>query len=163
MRRSQATEVTLPLDLHVLGLPLAFILSQDQTLHSIFLLSNIYTNSVACSRILIWRFLCDYTVTSLYAQKFVLFTYYPSMSIFYLEAPSSSLLFPSRFDFLPPLFPLLHNPLPSNWDRKGNTLSTIPTSFLFPFFYFFLRPLLLIPFFISFPITYAQSPSKIFF
>ena len=25
---------TLPLDLHVLGLPLAFILSQDQTLHS---------------------------------------------------------------------------------------------------------------------------------
>jgi hypothetical protein len=25
----------LPLDLHVLGLPLAFILSQDQTLHSI--------------------------------------------------------------------------------------------------------------------------------
>ena len=33
MRRSQATEVTLPLDLHVLGLPLAFILSQDQTLH----------------------------------------------------------------------------------------------------------------------------------
>jgi len=26
----------LPLDLHVLGLPLAFILSQDQTLHRIF-------------------------------------------------------------------------------------------------------------------------------
>ena len=26
----------LPLDLHVLSLPLAFILSQDQTLHSIF-------------------------------------------------------------------------------------------------------------------------------
>ena len=36
MRRSQVTEVTLPLDLHVLGLPLAFILSQDQTLHRIF-------------------------------------------------------------------------------------------------------------------------------
>ena len=29
--------VLLPLDLHVLGLPLAFILSQDQTLHSVFL------------------------------------------------------------------------------------------------------------------------------
>ena len=28
----------LPLDLHVLSLPLAFILSQDQTLHSNFLL-----------------------------------------------------------------------------------------------------------------------------
>src|SRR5690606_17354545 len=36
VRRSQATEVTLPLDLHVLGLPLAFILSQDQTLHRMF-------------------------------------------------------------------------------------------------------------------------------
>ena len=30
----------LPLVLHVLGLPLAFILSQDQTLHSINLYSN---------------------------------------------------------------------------------------------------------------------------
>ena len=29
--------LTLPLDLHVLSLPLAFILSQDQTLHCIFL------------------------------------------------------------------------------------------------------------------------------
>ena len=29
----------LPLDLHVLGLSLAFILSQDQTLRSIFFLS----------------------------------------------------------------------------------------------------------------------------
>ena len=34
VRRSQAPEGALPLDLHVLGLPLAFILSQDQTLHS---------------------------------------------------------------------------------------------------------------------------------
>jgi hypothetical protein len=29
--------VLLPLDLHVLGLPLAFILSQDQTLHRVSL------------------------------------------------------------------------------------------------------------------------------
>ena len=29
--------LALPLDLHVLSLPLAFILSQDQTLHCIFL------------------------------------------------------------------------------------------------------------------------------
>src|SRR5690606_15537130 len=45
IRRSQETEVSLPLDLHVLGLPLAFILSQDQTLHrSLFvLLSSVYT------------------------------------------------------------------------------------------------------------------------
>ena len=38
MRRSQVAETTLPLDLHVLGLPLAFILSQDQTLHRRFLM-----------------------------------------------------------------------------------------------------------------------------
>ena len=31
--------IALPLDLHVLSLPLAFILSQDQTLHCIFLIS----------------------------------------------------------------------------------------------------------------------------
>ena len=36
VRRSLVTEVTIPLDLHVLGLPLAFILSQDQTLHRMF-------------------------------------------------------------------------------------------------------------------------------
>ena len=35
VRRSCTPERALPLDLHVLGLPLAFILSQDQTLHSI--------------------------------------------------------------------------------------------------------------------------------
>ncbi len=36
VRRSPAPDKSglLPLDLHVLGLPLAFILSQDQTLHS---------------------------------------------------------------------------------------------------------------------------------
>ena len=33
VRRSQTSEDILPLDLRVLGLPLAFILSQDQTLH----------------------------------------------------------------------------------------------------------------------------------
>ena len=33
VRRSPPSEDVLPLDLHVLGLPLAFILSQDQTLH----------------------------------------------------------------------------------------------------------------------------------
>ena len=31
-----SSQVTRPLDLHVLGLPLAFILSQNQTLHSEF-------------------------------------------------------------------------------------------------------------------------------
>ena len=41
LRRSPSTEpessVMLPLDLHVLSLPLAFILSQDQTLHCILI------------------------------------------------------------------------------------------------------------------------------
>ena len=32
--------LTLPFDLHVLSLPLAFILSQDQTLHSIIFIIN---------------------------------------------------------------------------------------------------------------------------
>ena len=38
VRRSQRSKPLLPLDLHVLSLPLAFILSQDQTLHRIFLI-----------------------------------------------------------------------------------------------------------------------------
>ena len=39
VRRSQKSKPFLPLDLHVLGLPLAFILSQDQTLHRVILKS----------------------------------------------------------------------------------------------------------------------------
>ena len=35
MRHSHSPEGEIPSDLHVLGLPLAFILSQDQTLHCI--------------------------------------------------------------------------------------------------------------------------------
>ncbi len=42
VRRSQKSKLFLPLDLHVLGLPLAFILSQDQTLHRI-IFNNIAT------------------------------------------------------------------------------------------------------------------------
>ena len=38
--RHQEQAPMLPLDLHVLSLPLAFILSQDQTLHSIALYSD---------------------------------------------------------------------------------------------------------------------------
>ena len=34
----------LPFDLHVLGLPLAFILSQDQTLHCIIAVLNVFLN-----------------------------------------------------------------------------------------------------------------------
>ncbi len=44
VRRSQGSKLPLPLDLHVLGLPLAFILSQDQTLHRRFL--NIFRRNI---------------------------------------------------------------------------------------------------------------------
>ena len=46
MRRSSADckQSLLPLDLHVLSLPLAFILSQDQTLHRILFI--IYMNEL---------------------------------------------------------------------------------------------------------------------
>jgi len=37
VRRSLGSKLPIPLDLHVLGLPLAFILSQDQTLHRMLL------------------------------------------------------------------------------------------------------------------------------
>ncbi len=40
VRRSLGSKLPIPLDLHVLGLPLAFILSQDQTLHCKMCCSN---------------------------------------------------------------------------------------------------------------------------
>ena len=40
VRRSLESKLSIPLDLHVLSLPLAFILSQDQTLHRILCESN---------------------------------------------------------------------------------------------------------------------------
>ena len=43
IKTSTNLRLMLPLDLHVLSLPLAFILSQDQTLHCIF-----FINFLAC-------------------------------------------------------------------------------------------------------------------
>ena len=43
VRHSCVSEETLPFDLHVLGLPLAFVLSQDQTLHRNFVVTDIVT------------------------------------------------------------------------------------------------------------------------
>ena len=60
----------LPLDLHVLGLPLAFILSQDQTLHRCFV--NIRPNEVKISPGPDSRFnssiICPATYTKLYVS-----------------------------------------------------------------------------------------------
>ena len=44
VRHSQGPEGPFPFDLHVLGLPLAFILSQDQTLHC----SIVFLNFLSC-------------------------------------------------------------------------------------------------------------------
>ena len=44
VRHSRPPEGGLPFDLHVLGLPLAFILSQDQTLHCIIAVLNVFLN-----------------------------------------------------------------------------------------------------------------------
>ena len=58
MRRSQVSKLTLPLDLHVLGLPLAFILSQDQTLHRIFLLFfDVLFKTFCRQKLLLFNFL----------------------------------------------------------------------------------------------------------
>ena len=45
VRRSLCPEGQIPLGLHVLGLPLAFILSQDQTLHCMFVRPYTQTQS----------------------------------------------------------------------------------------------------------------------
>ena len=51
--RRQVQALPLPLDLHVLGLPLAFILSQDQTLHC-WILNNLWlTNHRSTPSILV--------------------------------------------------------------------------------------------------------------
>ena len=42
MRHSHSPEGEIPSDLHVLGLPLAFILSQDQTLHCIIVVLVVF-------------------------------------------------------------------------------------------------------------------------
>ena len=49
--------ISLPLDLHVLGLPLAFILSQDQTLHC---------NNILLKRIVLFFYLYSYSLVLFY-------------------------------------------------------------------------------------------------
>ena len=47
----------IPLDLHVLGLPLAFILSQDQTLHCMFFLDSLKVMTRSGLSLLFWLLL----------------------------------------------------------------------------------------------------------
>ena len=69
----------IPSDLHVLGLPLAFILSQDQTLHCIMfcLFTDPIINNRICKYLVIW------IVLSLHA-----FTLFPFV-VFFLQYPFS--------------------------------------------------------------------------
>ena len=58
----------LPLDLHVLSLPLAFILSQDQTLLCIFLISQVQSGTSNFQEINALDFLC-LVLASLYFRS----------------------------------------------------------------------------------------------
>ena len=53
VRRSLTPESVIPLDLHVLSLPLAFILSQDQTLHRILYELNCFNSIYYATQILV--------------------------------------------------------------------------------------------------------------
>ena len=90
MRRSQGPEGPLPLDLHVLGLPLAFILSQDQTLHSIILNGSLFIQEIA------------YLLNIFLKGKFPLYTSLSSLNYF---SPIVSMNFLCLL-LLYPFFPL---------------------------------------------------------
>ena len=68
MRHSHESKLSIPFDLHVLGLPLAFILSQDQTLH--------------CKYVCFLNILLLSPVTIV---EFDFFSGYPSFSYFFLS------------------------------------------------------------------------------
>ena len=102
----------LPLDLHVLSLPLAFILSQDQTLHCI----------IPVFLILLKRILTSFcNVPSLpYSGRLISIQNKPSATLVPLF---SKILIPSR---LHSLLPSLHPSFPHHhylvvWDCKSNT------------------------------------------
>ena len=102
------------------------------------------------------------TLSRLFTLRF-LFFYLLSLNVNFLSRSSFKLAFSSWLSLLHLSLSLLYNPLPSNWDRKGNTHSTISTSFLSPFFYLFFG----IPHFqillSSFPITYNPANYQNYF
>ena len=60
----------LPLDLHVLSLSLAFILSQDQTLHTKIILQKFYSGRVMCSINLDYRRFRFSLATLLFSRQY---------------------------------------------------------------------------------------------
>ena len=106
----------LPLDLHVLGLPLAFILSQDQTLHRCFV--NIRPNEVLISPGPDSRFNSLYIMTGS-LQSHIKF--YVSLIL----VPLEQVLTRSRF-----LSPQYFNELPSTQSKISRFLPLVyPRSF----------------------------------
>ena len=66
----------LPLDLHVLGLPLAFILSQDQTLHCIYFFYLLFSIPVRISSYFTQRFCAAYIFIAKYAPLILILSMY---------------------------------------------------------------------------------------
>ncbi len=104
----------LPLDLHVLGLPLAFILSQDQTLHCIedLLMLFVFSHPGFCALLS-------------YIPIFKLFLTLAFLSIFswYHRVKELAGLPPPYAVHRPPpasLKPFFHSPNPFGWERKGS-------------------------------------------
>ncbi len=99
----------LPLDLHVLGLPLAFILSQDQTLHSrkSFLFLIVFL-------VLRWTLFVYAAICSV----FFIHSHYSRSKSFYLICCGLGL--PRRR-----WYSVFHSPLPFGWGCKSNALFSI--------------------------------------
>ena len=76
--------IVLPLDLHVLSLSLAFILSQDQTLHGKVIYRNFYSGRVMCFMNL------DYRRLSIHA-RYVVYFHVNIVKELFLSFPSPSL------------------------------------------------------------------------
>ena len=98
---SIASYAAIPFDLHVLGLPLAFILSQDQTLHSkMFVCSWPYLKNriVVCSKLnwFGWKFV--YPLKGYFDN--VLNPKVYSLCLFMISSFKERLRLPSRFGYL---------------------------------------------------------------
>src|SRR5690554_860297 len=100
--------ISLPLDLHVLSLPLAFILSQDQTLHCIYIVYLIYLPFTHLSRISVIKLLYYFaTLVSMISMNYfplcLISLLIPSPQIPYQSFGSAKIL---PFSILPNLFTL---------------------------------------------------------
>ena len=94
--------LSLPLDLHVLSLPLAFILSQDQTLHCTSFLyssSTILTSSSLKGIYALMYFVLPYTSHTFFKYAACLYHYFNQLSLRYkpLEASETGCKYRSEF------------------------------------------------------------------